>query len=154
MVKKLLLDHIVLGASIDLTNTTNDISFKTLGGRTVQIQHKDGKLTANDANIIEKKIQVPNGTLIVLDKYLFPEEEEEPVKNITSQAKLVDLATEQSTTIAKNNHQSNTTFVENVLEVLSFLKSGVRVFQHFLSRSNVSKLLKDGKIIIFTALVL
>ncbi|RZC37412.1 periostin [Asbolus verrucosus] len=142
LVKKLLLDHVLLGSRIDLTNVTTDTSFKTLGGRTVHVRHiKDGKLKANDANIIQPKVVVPNGLLVVLDNYLFPEEQ--AVKKNATQGKLVDIATFTPNEDAKN--QSNTTFVENVMEVLSFLKSGVRVFQHFLSRSNVSKLLQEGE---------
>jgi transforming growth factor-beta-induced protein len=140
-VKKLLLDHVVLGSRIDLTNVTGDTSFKTLGGRTVHVRRtKDDKLKANDANIVERKVEVPNGLLVVLDNYLFPEEQ--VTKENATQGKLVDIAAFAPSEDAKN--QSNTTFVENVMEVLGFLKSGVRVFQHFLSRSNVSKLLDDG----------
>lgn len=120
---------------LDLTNLTSDTSFQTLGGRTVHVHRtKPDKLKANDANIVQK-VAVPNGLLVVLDNYLFPEEK----KNAT-QGKLVDVPF-----AAETRNQSNTTFVENVMEVLSFLKSGVRVFQHFLSRSNVSKLLEDGE---------
>ena len=136
----------VLGSRIDLTNVTDDASFKTLGGRTVHVRHiKDGKLKANDANIVERKVEVPNGLLVVLDNYLFPEEQ--VAKKSPTQGKLVDIANFAPSEDAKN--QSNTTFVENVMEVLSFLKSGVRVFQHFLSRSNVSKLLEDGSYFFF-----
>ncbi|CAH1368674.1 hypothetical protein MTP99_010151 [Tenebrio molitor] len=142
LVKKLLLDHVVLGSRIDLTNVTGDTSFKTLGGRTVHVRRtKDDKLKANDANIVERKVEVPNGLLVVLDNYLFPEEQ--VTKENATQGKLVDIAAFAPSEDAKN--QSNTTFVENVMEVLGFLKSGVRVFQHFLSRSNVSKLLDDGE---------
>lgn len=100
------------------------------------------KLKANDVNVVETK-NIPNGLLVVLDGFLIPEDELMK-KNVSSQSKLVDMSTlpvsnEQSKT------KSNATFVENVLEVLSYLRSGVRVFQHFLSRSNVSKLLQDSK---------
>ncbi|KAJ8935742.1 hypothetical protein NQ314_012668 [Rhamnusium bicolor] len=147
LVKKLLLDHMVLGARIDLTNITSDTSFKTLGGRTVRVRptkEDNSKLKANDANVIERKVIVPNGLLVVLDSYLFPEEH--LIKKNTSQGKLVDIAAYSVVTAKEDSkNQSNTTFVENIMEVLSFLKSGVRVFQHFLSRSNVSRLLRDGR---------
>lgn len=51
----------VLGARIDLSNVTEETSFTTLGGRTVKIRvSKDdgGKLKANDAVIIERKVEV------------------------------------------------------------------------------------------------
>lgn len=86
---------------------------------------------------------MPNGVLIILDNYLFPEEQ--ALKN-TTRSKL-DVGMLSIVTAKEENKTtpSNTSFVENVLQVLSFLKSGVRVFQHFLSRSNVSQLLVDGE---------
>lgn len=93
---------------------------------------------------------MPNGLLVILDGYLFAEEQETKQKNVSSvpavQEKLMDVsATFSSTPNESNKNQSNATFVENIMEVLSFLKSGVRVFQHFLSRSNVSKLLHQDE---------
>ncbi|CAH0557354.1 unnamed protein product [Brassicogethes aeneus] len=141
LVKKLLLDHVVLKQRLDLTNVT-DISFKTLGGRMVHVKAtKDGKLKANDVYVVERKVVVPNGLLVVLDNYLFSDEHPTTKKNAT-QAKVVDIA---PISVVAGKNQSNVTFVENIMEVLSFLKSGVRVFQHFLSRSNVSKLLEEGE---------
>lgn len=61
------------------------------------------------------KVDVTNGRLIILDNYLFPE----------------DLTEDHS-------------FLQDMTEVLSFLQGGVRVFQHLLARSNVTKLLKQG----------
>lgn len=144
LVKKLLLDHVVLGTRLDLTNVT-DISFKTLSGRMVHVKStKDGKLKANDVNVLERKVAVPNGLLVVLDNYLFADEQ--PARRNATQAKVVDIGPLSGVTAkGELKNQSNITFVENIMEVLSFLKSGVRVFQHFLSRSNVSKLLDEGK---------
>ncbi|XP_018568871.1 uncharacterized protein LOC108909119 [Anoplophora glabripennis] len=147
LVKKLLLDHMVLGTRIDLSNVTEDTSFTTLGGRTVKIRFsKDdgGKLKANDAVVIERKVEVPNGLLVVLDNYLFPEDQ--LMRKNASQGKLVDISAYSVVTSKEESKAlSNTTFVENIMEVLSYLKSGVRVFQHFLSRSNVSKLLREDE---------
>nr|CAH7756434.1 unnamed protein product [Callosobruchus chinensis] len=117
-----------------------------MSGRTVTVKPAKENLTklkANDANVVEPKIEIPNGILIVVDGYLFPEDQLIR-RNSTSQGKLVD----DGSHFAGKEHprvRSNTTFVENVMEVLGFLKSGVRVFQHFLSRSNVSKLLKEDE---------
>lgn len=47
--------------------------------------------------------------------------------------------------IQQTKNTNNTKFIDNIYQVLSFFKEGVRVFQHFLSKSNVSKVLKDGK---------
>lgn len=59
LVKKLLLDHVVIGSQIDLTNITREMSFSTLSGRTVHIRPlKEGRLAANDATVIEPKVQV------------------------------------------------------------------------------------------------
>lgn len=146
-VKKLLLDHLVLGTKIDLNNftTNSDITFKTLTGKTVKIKTlKENKLEANGAKILIPKVEIPNGVLIVLDNYLFPEDRKE--KNGTQSLNLGMLSV---VTAAKEEGKSvtsgNGSFVENVLQVLSLLKNGVRVFHHFLSRSNVSQLLLDGK---------
>lgn len=134
----------MLGSRIDLTNLTTETSFKTLGGRTVRVRPvKEGKLEANGAVIVEPKVVVPNGLLVVLDNYLFPDEQ--VLKKNATQGKLdigmlsVVTAKEEAKTLA-----TNTTFIENIIQVLSFLKSGVRVFQHFLTRSNVSQLLIEG----------
>lgn len=57
LVKKLLLDHVVLGSQIDLTNITTETSFLTLSGRTVHVRPlKEGKLAANNATVIEPKV--------------------------------------------------------------------------------------------------
>lgn len=104
---------------------------------------KEGKLEANGAVIVEPKVVVPNGLLVVLDNYLFPDEQ--VLKKNATQGKLdigmlsVVTAKEEAKTLA-----TNTTFIDNIIQVLSFLKSGVRVFQHFLTRSNVSQLLTEG----------
>lgn len=148
VVKKLLLDHVVLGTKIDLTNLTiNDFNFKTLSGKTVKIKTlKEGKLEANDAKILIPKIDVPNGVLVILDNYLFPEDRKG--KNGT---KTLDLGMLSVVTVKEEAKSAtgNGSFVENVLKVLSLLKNGVRVFHHFLSRSNVSQLLLDGNKSIF-----
>lgn len=82
-----------------------------------------------------------------MDSYLFPEDL--LVGNQTALASdTPDQMAESLITIAAGVPDStrNTTFLENVNQVLSYLKSGVRVFQQFLSNSSVSQLLKDGKI--------
>ncbi|XP_075214572.1 transforming growth factor-beta-induced protein ig-h3 [Lycorma delicatula] len=112
-VRKLLLDHVVLGQRLDLAIGA-DLSFTTLGGRTVTVRAKKGNLVANGAKVVNPKVDVANGRLIILDNYLFPE----------------DLIEDHS-------------FLQDMTEVLSFLQSGVRVFQHLLARSNVTKLLKQ-----------
>lgn len=139
----------MLGSRIDLTNLTTDTTFKTLGGREVHVRPvKEGKLEANGATIIEPKIIIPNGLLVVIDNYLF--QDDQIIKKNITQGKLdigmlsIVNVKEEAKTLA-----SNTTFIENIMQVLSFLKSGVRVFQHFLSRSNVSHLLVEGKLSFF-----
>ncbi|XP_056631324.1 transforming growth factor-beta-induced protein ig-h3 [Diorhabda sublineata] len=149
LIKKLLLDHVVLGSLIDLTNITSDTTLTTLSGKSVTVRiFKEHDLKANDANVVERRVVVPNGLLVILDGYLFAEEQETKQNNAsalpTAQEKLMDVsATFSSTSNENSKNQSNATFVENIMEVLSFLKSGVRVFQHFLSRSNVSNLLQQ-----------
>lgn len=76
-----------------------------------------GSLVANGAKVQEDKVDVENGRLIILDNYLFPE----------------DI-------------QGDHSFLQDMYEVLSYLQSGVRVFQHLLGRTNVTKLLKQGTI--------
>lgn len=114
-IKKLLLDHVVVGQRLDL-DIGADLSFTTLGGRTVTVRAKQGKLVANGAKVINPKVDVSNGRLIILEDYLFPE----------------DLTEDHS-------------FLQDMTEVLSFLQSGVRVFQHLLARTNVTKLLKQDE---------
>lgn len=142
LVKKLLLDHVVLGSRLDLTNITSETSFKTLRGRLVNIRPTDkGLLQANDAIILQRKVEVPNGILMILDNYLFADEQ--MMKRNASSQENINVEN-LSVFNAEEPISSKTSFIENVQQVLSFLKSGVRVFQHFLVRSNVSKLLEDG----------
>ncbi|GLV46183.1 uncharacterized protein CBL_02900 [Carabus blaptoides fortunei] len=152
LVKKLLLDHILLGERLDLTNTT---TFKTLGGKQIKVHKTNDKLYVNDAQVLQTKIEVPNGILIILDSYLFPDDKilKKNVMIGGDQGKLDvgmlsvvtvkdEVRTSSTTAPAAGKHS---TFIDNVSQVLSYLKSGVRVFQHFLSRSNVSQLLKEGE---------
>lgn len=62
LVKRLLLDHVILGTKLDLTNIVADISLPTLGGRTVTIRlDKERTVNANNVTVVEKNIEVPNG---------------------------------------------------------------------------------------------
>jgi hypothetical protein len=106
-----------------------------------------GTLYANGAKILEPRVEVPHGILVVVDNYLFPEEllvgNQTAVASDTPGQMAESLIT---ITAAVPDGTRNATFLENVNQVLSYLKSGVRVFQQFLGSSNVSQLLKDGKI--------
>ncbi|CAG2064160.1 unnamed protein product, partial [Timema podura] len=158
LVKRLLLDHIVLGVKIDL-QLSSELTFSTLGGRTVQVQTVNGTLYANGARVIQQRVEVPHGILVILDNYLFPEDMD--VTNMTSTPSVVgdsmtgeslvkvtaeaaaennDVAVETTVPPVKN---STGGFLESVTQVLSFLKSGVKVFRQFLAKSNVSHLLMD-----------
>lgn len=49
-----------------MTNVTNETSIKTLGGKTVKVRAtKENSLRANDVNVIERKVVVPNGKFLV-----------------------------------------------------------------------------------------
>nr|CAD7196997.1 unnamed protein product [Timema douglasi] len=160
LVKRLLLDHIVLGVKIDL-QLSSELTFSTLGGRTVQVQTVNGTLYANGARVLQQRVEVPHGILVILDNYLFPEDMD--VTNMTSTPPVVgdsmtgeslvkvtaeaaaendDVAVETTAPPVKN---STGGFLESVTQVLSFLKSGVKVFRQFLAKSNVSHLLTDGE---------
>lgn len=92
---------------------------------------------ANGAKILEPRVEVPHGILVVVDNYLFPEELILGNQSAAAEESLV-------TGTAPDNPR-NITFLENVNQVLSYLKSGVRVFQQLLGNSNISGPLKDGK---------
>jgi len=79
--------------------------------------------------------------LVVVDNYLFPEE------LVIGNQSAAASGPQSLVTIAAPgvSNTRNATFLENVNQVLSYLTSGVRVFQQFLGNSNVSQLLKDGK---------
>jgi hypothetical protein len=105
-----------------------------------------GTLYANGAKILEPRVEVPRGILVVVDNYLFPEEL--VIGNQSAEASFPPGHTAESLvtiTAADVGNTRNATFLENVNQVLSYLKSGVRVFQQFLGNSNVSQLLKNGK---------
>jgi len=79
--------------------------------------------------------------LVVVDNYLFPEE-----LVIGNQSAAASGPQSLVTVTAPGvSNTRNATFLENVNQVLSYLTSGVRVFQQFLGNSNVSQLLRDGK---------
>lgn len=146
LVKKLLLDHVVLGERIDVTNLTSPRTFRTLSGREVRVTRgKEDKLLANEASVLAAKVAVPNGILIVVDNYLFPEDHVNQSKNGSIAQKIdVGVLSVASVKEEAKTLPVNMSFIENIMQVLSFLKSGVRVFQHFLARSNVSHLLVEG----------
>ncbi|KAI5702426.1 hypothetical protein M8J76_001167 [Diaphorina citri] len=77
VVKRLLLDHVVLGQKLDL-NLGANIKFTTLGGRTVNVRNKKTEgavgLYANGARVINPGIDVSNGRLVILEDYLFAED--------------------------------------------------------------------------------
>jgi hypothetical protein len=106
-----------------------------------------GTLYANGAKILEPRVEVPHGILVVVDSYLFPEEllagNQTAVASDTPGHTAESLITIEAGVPPSNR---NTTFLENVNQVLSYLKSGVRVFQNLLGNSSASQLLKDGKI--------
>lgn len=134
--RNLLLDHIVLGTEINISNST---SFVTLGNNEVTIKRINDKVYANGAQVLNAKVSVPNGILIILDNYLYHQENR---NNLTKNV-------EALLTVDKNltpNNNNNFTFIDTLSQVLSYLKTGVRVFQHFLIKSNVSigQLLKEG----------
>ncbi|XP_050306951.1 transforming growth factor-beta-induced protein ig-h3 [Anthonomus grandis grandis] len=166
LVKKLLLDHVILGTKLDLTNMVSDATLASLGSRNITLNlGKGGNVTANNVTVLEKNIEVPNGILVIVDSYLFPDEDpltrnvtdpkreqEKPLTSSRTHAPPEQSGKQQEQanvgpglTVPTKKNQSNTSFVENVMEVLSYLKSRVRVFQHFVSRSNVSGLLKEGE---------
>ncbi|KAK9872298.1 hypothetical protein WA026_017100 [Henosepilachna vigintioctopunctata] len=122
-VKRLLLEHVVIGTLLDLTNITEDSSIQTVGGKNVHLRiFNSSKLMANDAVVLVRKVDVPNGVIVVLDNYLFREEEVKR-KNTT---KLSDISALPLVHKEDSNIPRNSSF-------------------HFLSRSNVSRLLKDGE---------
>lgn len=136
----------MLSTKIDLTNITGDISFKTLTGKTVKVKYlKENKLEANGAKILIPKVNVPNGVLVVLDNYLFPDERKG--KNVSQADLSLAVLGMAAAKEERKNSAGNGSFVDNVLQVLSLLRNGVRVFHHFLSRSNVSQLLMAGKLL-------
>jgi transforming growth factor-beta-induced protein len=114
-----------------------------------------GTLTANGARVLKSRVEVPGGILVVVDDYLFADaanltaskahglSDTRPEALVKGDAAAND-APVVITKPAEPGHDANSTFIENLSQVLGFLKSGVRVFQHFLSRSNVSQLLKNG----------
>lgn len=62
LVKRLLLDHVILGTKLDLSHLIANISFPTLGGRTVSVRlDENDTIKANNVTILEKNIDVPNG---------------------------------------------------------------------------------------------
>ncbi|KAK3912157.1 Transforming growth factor-beta-induced protein ig-h3 [Frankliniella fusca] len=179
--RRLLLDHVVLGKQLDL-DIGADLRFATLGGHTVKVQNHNGTLTANGARVLKARVEVPRGILVTLDNYLFtPPSEEGSTSSSTTPGPPSLEAAATATTAPKANASTATPaaaaaaattadadtvppalptaaahvapaepkplsgFLRDVTEVLSFLKSGTRVFQHLLSRAqhNVSRMLAD-----------
>ncbi|CAG9771856.1 unnamed protein product [Ceutorhynchus assimilis] len=153
--KKLLMDQVILGTKVNLSNLDENKIYSTLGGTNVTIyRDNEGAIRVNNATVLEKEIEIPNGILVIVDSYLFDEDEPAISRNVSareapSAIRPLAFRTQKPANIGPSvsniKSQSNASFVENVMEVLSFLKSRVRVFQHFVSRSNVSGLLKEGE---------
>jgi uncharacterized surface protein with fasciclin (FAS1) repeats len=47
-------------------------SAKTVGGETVTIAAKDGKVMVNDATVVKADVQASNGVIHVIDTVLLP----------------------------------------------------------------------------------
>ena len=126
-----------------------------------------GTLYANKAKIINPRVDVSGkGVMIILDDYLFPLEVKNnsdvdgttttttaTITTTTTTFPITDVLTTMIEMENANEEGSNSTFFQNLVDLLSFFKNGVRVFQHFLSRSNVSLLLKNGIIDYFILLL-
>ncbi|XP_063229791.1 uncharacterized protein LOC134534960 isoform X2 [Bacillus rossius redtenbacheri] len=142
LVKKLLLDHMVLGVKLNL-NLNTGLSFTTLGGRTVHVRSVNGTLYANKVKVLQPRVEVPHGILVVLDDYLFPEDL--AVAGASAPPVGESLVRITAPDDARPKNSTSSAFLRSVGQVLSFLKSGVKVFRQFLSRSNVSRLLRDDE---------
>ncbi|KAJ1530801.1 hypothetical protein ONE63_005650 [Megalurothrips usitatus] len=169
--RRLLLDHVVLGKQLDL-DIGADLRFATLGGHTVKVQNHNGTLTANGARVLQPRVEVPRGILVILDNYLFSPPSEEastsssttpgppsleaaatatPSKGVAGVAGNASTTTAASTappalpTAAAHVSAKEKGFYADVTEVLSFLKTGTRVFYHLMSRSaSLRRLLAAG----------
>ncbi|XP_059486008.1 uncharacterized protein LOC132202815 isoform X2 [Neocloeon triangulifer] len=138
IVKKLLLDHVILGQKLNLTNREDKSSFTvaTLGGRDVEFSYKDNNWYANDALIVESPADIPpNGELVVLNKYAFADYN--PLSSISTSE-----APSTSTTAAPFIGD----FAEELINTDKF--SGLNrmpLFTQFLRYANVSELLKPDE---------
>lgn len=175
--RRLLLDHVVLGKQLDL-DIGADLRFATLGGHTVKVQNHSGTLTANGARVLQARVEVPRGILVILDNYLFTPPSEEALTSSSTTPGPPSLEAAATSTSSKANASTTTTttatseagttapalptaaahvapsgFLHDVKQVLSFLKSGTRVFQHLMSRSNVSRLLGKDPSAQYTLLI-
>jgi len=132
LIKKLLMDHLVLGQALNLFNvhTFSSFTVQTSSGRNVTFNKKEEQFYANEAKILETQKIGSKGSLLVLDTFLFADDD-------------IKIARENS--VLGMEQGKNVTFIDNVMQVLTLLKSGVRVFQHFLNKSNVSNILEKGE---------
>ncbi|KAF7266317.1 hypothetical protein GWI33_020345 [Rhynchophorus ferrugineus] len=160
-IKSLIYNHVVGETIPETSNITDTITISTIKGETIKLESDgNGNITANGRNIVDSVSLLPHGVLLIVDGYLAAERapasrsqtirtEPEPKQSNVSPSPAPSPPPPPPTVAPDNEeaakNQSNTTFVENVMEVLSLLKSRVRVFQHFLSRSNVSRLLNEGE---------
>lgn len=127
-IKQLILNHIVINPPTIQEQAKTTTELKSLTNRLIKINSTH----ANDA-LIKHQIPITNtsGTIYVIDSFVIGRQNLNNNLNYNQQ--------QQITNTNKNN-----TF-DNLIKVLSYFKENVRVFQHFLLKSNLSTILNDGK---------
>ncbi|CAB3366531.1 Hypothetical predicted protein [Cloeon dipterum] len=159
IVKKLLLDHVILGQKLNLAGREDKKPFtlSTLGGRDVEFSFKQDQWFANEALIVGSPAEIPaHGELVVLNKYAFADYDPSAVPKEGSEAASSPAPAVLSSSSSSQPAAEPTTaapeeaFLGDLADELSkitevFNLTRVPIFNKFLPDAKVSELLKPGE---------
>ncbi|KAF4524638.1 hypothetical protein B566_EDAN013747 [Ephemera danica] len=139
LVKRVLLDHVILGRRLHLASLTELEPFEvtSLSGRRVRFTHRDGSWYANEAKVLEPESEISvSGELVVLDSYVFNDYN----SSASDENPKAPVETAETTEAAPGNIADQL----NKLPAL-FNLTRVPVFNKFLKDANVSQMLQPDE---------
>ncbi|XP_065581271.1 uncharacterized protein LOC136040842 isoform X3 [Artemia franciscana] len=159
--KKLILSHILLGRKIlsnDIISSNSSIEERSLEGTSLHFIHTTSGILVNNRRVLRSDVFVPQGTIIILEDYLVDNKDDV----IENRIPMIELGTKDESDIgswkleeidldfgrrvfeAMSNESKP--FYEELIDVLSLLKSGTSEFRRYFLQADVSKyFIDDGE---------
>ncbi|XP_055376578.1 uncharacterized protein LOC129608849 [Condylostylus longicornis] len=149
--KDLALEHLIPGIAFGEFNT--DELYGNMHGHKIQFNHVDLRWTLNGLKVIQKIKFNENLTVIFVDGILADKKSAFSKRNIQEHNSYNEpQRLEMKNTTTKNDVATNkdSTKSSPLMAFLSSMKSGTKVFQHFLLKSNLTQVMDNNR---FTILI-